>query len=89
MNNETIKIIDLGEATALLTIGFDLIRLEPSNVGKHKVFIFNKDSNSNPCDSEQEIEKYRRRELQVDALTFYRCGKELKNKIHEFDELKK
>lgn len=90
MENETTRIIDLGEATALITLGFDLLELEPSNTGKHKIFIFN---NLHPNTSTRNvfdvIDEYKRRKLQVDAFSFYRSGKELKNRIHEFEEIGK
>lgn len=86
--NDITRIIDLGEATALLTLGFDLIRLEPSNTGRHKVFVFNNlHPNTTTRNVTDVIEEFQRRKLQVDALSFYRSGKELKNRIHEHDEL--
>lgn len=88
MPHDTTRVIDLGEATALLTLGFDLVTLEPSNTGKHKVFIFgNLHPNTSTRNVTDVIDEYKRRKLQVDAYSFYRSGKELKNRIHEFDEL--
>lgn len=85
---ETTRIIDLGEATVLLTLGFELIELEPSNTGKHKVFIFNSiHPNTTTRNVADVIDEYKRRKLQVDAYSFYRSGKELKNRLHEFDQL--
>lgn len=82
------KIIDLGEATALLTIGFQLTRLESSNTGKHKIFIFDElHPNTSTVNVDDIIDCYNRRKLAVDAYCFYRAGKELKNRIHEHNEL--
>lgn len=84
------RIIDLGEATALLTLGFNLIRLEQSLSGKHKVFLFeleHPDEDSEIGDTNDIIQSYNRRKLQVDAYSFFRAGKELKNKIHEHNEI--
>lgn len=84
-----IKIIDLGEATTLLTIGYTLIRLESSNTGKHKLFIFetkHPDEN-HEIKADDILSLYNRRKLQVDAYSFYKAGKELKNRIHEHNEL--
>lgn len=87
MPHDTTRVIDLGEATALLTLGFDLIELEPSNTGKHKVFIFhNLHPNSSTRNVVDVIDEYKRRKLQVDAFSFYRSGKEIKNRIHESNE---
>lgn len=83
------RIIDLGEATALLTLGFDLIELEPSNTGMHKVFIFNNlHPNTTTRNVKDVVDEFKRRKLQVDAYSFYRANKELKNRIHQFDALK-
>lgn len=85
--NENLKVIDLGEATALQTLGFNLIDLEQSNTGKHKVFIFEKmHPNTSTRDAAETIEEYNRRRLTVDAYSFYRAGKELKNRIHDHNE---
>lgn len=82
------KIIDLGEATSLLTLGFQLTRLESSNTGKHKIFIFDSmHPNSSTINVPDILDCYSRRKLQVDAYSFYRAGKELKNRIHEHNEL--
>lgn len=86
--NTNSKVIDLGEATALITLGFNLVGLEASNTGKHKVFIFETlHPNSSTISVSETIENYNRRKLQVDAYSFYRAGKELKNKIHEHNEI--
>lgn len=85
MKDET-KIVDLGEATALHTLGFNLLRLEPSNTGRHKIFIFETmHPNSSTIFAEETVDSYNRRKLQVDAYSFYRSGKELKLKIYEHD----
>lgn len=82
------RIIDLGEATALMTLGFDLIRLEPSNTGKHKVFVFNNlHPNTSTRNVQAVINEFQCRKLQVDAFSFYQSGKELKHRIHQHDEI--
>lgn len=87
MDSKT-KVIDLGEAMALYTLGFQLLGLEASNTGKHKVFIFETmHPNSSTIFVNEILENYNRRKLQVDAYSFYRSGKELKNKIHEHNEI--
>lgn len=82
------KVIDLGEATALLTLGFQLVGLEASNTGKHKVFVFETmHPNSSTVFVGETLENYNRRKLNIDAYSFYRSGKELKNRIHEHNEI--
>jgi hypothetical protein len=89
MENKQNKIIDLGEATALLTTGYTLIKLESSNTGKHKLFVFESKhpDENNPNTADDILSLYNRRKLQVDAHSFYKAGKELKNRIHEHNEL--
>lgn len=87
---EETKVVDLGEATALLTLGFILLRLEQSNTGWHKVFVFQTmHPNSSTVFIPKVIDSYTRRMLQVDAYSFHRATKELKNRIHEFNEFNK
>lgn len=87
MEGET-KVVDLGEATALYTLGFNLLRLESSNTGTHKIFVFETmHPNSSTIFVDDVIENYNRRKLQVDAYSFYRAGKDLKLKIHEHNEI--
>ncbi len=82
------KIIDLGEATALSTIGFQLVRLEQSNTGRHKIFVFDSmHPHTSTVTVDDIIDCYNRRKLAVDAWSYYRAEKELKNKIHEHDEI--
>lgn len=86
--DSVLAIIDLGEATALLTLGFTLVKLEQSNTGKHKVFLFESmHPNSSTVNVDKTIDDYNRRRLQVDAYSFYRAGKDLKNRIHEHNEI--
>ena len=64
------------------------VRLDSSNTGKHKVFVFEKmHPNSSTVTIEETVENYHRRKLQVDAYSFYRSGKDLKNRIHEHNEI--
>lgn len=88
MTRQESKIIDLGEATTLLTLGFNLDRLESSNTGKHKIFVFIWQHPTSPdVNVDNVLDVYTRRQLSVDAHTFYRSGKELKNRIHAHTEL--
>lgn len=83
-----IEVIDLGEATAMVTLGFNLLKLEASPDHRHKIFIFDGlHPNSSTVNVEECLENYNRRKLNVDAYSFYRAGKDLKNRIHEHNEL--
>lgn len=97
---DTQNVIDLGEATALLTLGFHLVRLENSKghmtrlrpdgsqMPPSKVFVFEViHPNTTTSNVEETIDRYNRRSLQVDAYSFYRAGKELKNRIHLHNEM--
>lgn len=87
MQSET-KIIDLGEATALVTVGFDLVRIEAGANGRHKIFVFRTEHPSRPEESiEDTIDTYQQRNLHVDAYAFYKSGREVKNKMYEYDTL--
>jgi len=83
----TCDIVDLGQATALVTLGFNLVELQPSNTGTFKVFVFEK---MHPNSSTQRIddvcEAYVTRRLNVDAYSFFRSLSELKRKIYEHNE---
>lgn len=82
------KIIDLGEASALFSLGFNLVRLEASNTGKHKVFVFEKlHPNTSTMNVEETVDNYNRRKLQVDAYSLFRAIRELKNRIFDHNEL--
>ncbi len=90
--DDTITIIDLGEATALHTLGFILRAIEtcqqPPNAGKYKVFIFDTmHPNSSTINVDDTLDNYRRRRLQVDAYSFYRTGRELKTEIWRHTQL--
>ena len=84
---DTCDIVDLGEATALLTLGFTLKELQPSNTGTFKVFVFDRmHPNSSTAHLEEVVENYQRRKLQVDAYSFFRSLTEMKRKIHAHSE---
>ena len=82
------RIIDLGEAAALMSVGFGLLRLERARNGKHKIFIFNPyneiDHNIVLADT---LKNYSSKTLSVDAVTIYKNIRDLKTKLHEFDQL--
>lgn len=85
---DTVEVIDLGEASALLTLGFNLLGLENSTDRRHKIFIFEKlHPNSSPVNVERTLDDYNCRRLNVDAYSFFRAIKDLKNRIHEHSEL--
>ncbi len=87
---DTIKIIDLGECTTLITLGFNLLRLEQSDAGRHKIFIFEKmHPYSSTVTVEGIVEEYYRRKLQVDAFAFFKAVKEIKSRIHDHNEIMK
>ena len=76
-----LRIVDLGEATALLVMGFRLLRLEGNqnrNCEPTKIFIF-----ENREDFTDILTKYISQKLEVDAYSFYRSGRDLKNRIHD------
>lgn len=95
MNDTRVKIVDLGEAAALLTLGFDLVSLDELTGGiqRHrdgrpvpppKVFVFAENHPNTPeVTIKETLDFYQRRKLQVDAFSYYRSQKELKNKIHD------
>ncbi len=80
-------IVDLGEAVALLTLGFNLIEMQPSTNGKYKVFFFEEHLEaSEEKNIKSVVDEYQRKKLQVDAQSFYRSMKEIKNRIYDYDE---
>ena len=76
--NEEVKIVELGEAALLCLLGVSLERLEPSKNGVYKIFIFNGDKK----EIAGHLDRYRKRDLQIDALTYSEAIKDLKKKIH-------
>lgn len=73
-----VRVLDLGEATALSISDFELLRLDPTQRPRQRAFIFANDEQET---GNSIIETYRRHELNVDAYDFYLCMKELKNRI--------
>ncbi len=87
---DRVDILDLGECTVLLTLGFSLVRLEQSREGAHKIFVFDRmHPNTSTRTVESTLEDYQRRRLQVDAYSFYRSIKDIKSRIHDHNELLK
>lgn len=81
--NET-RVVDLGEATALMTSKFELLRLEQAKRGPHKIFVFSTEpSDGSGKTIKDVVELYRRHRLQVDAYDFFLSGKEIKHRIHD------
>lgn len=81
------EIVDLGEAAALVSLGFNLVELLPSNTGTFKVFVFEEmHPNSSTIKIDNVVENYQRRRLQVDAYSFFRSISEIKRKIYEHTE---
>jgi hypothetical protein len=88
MNYEE-KILNLGEAATLLTIGIRMERIEQCNNKSSrsgvplKIFVFSGDKD----EIGGHLERYRHQELQVDALTFFTQITNLKKRIHDMNEL--
>lgn len=82
--HQTHPVDDLGEATALLTLGFHLIKMEQSSNNKYKIFHF---EDSHPqLNIDGVVDEYQRKKLNVNAYAFYNHMKEIKHKIFEFNE---
>ncbi len=83
MKQSFVEIRDLGEASALVALGFILCDLQPSNTGTFKIFIFEETHPKVPTlNIDEVIEDYQRRKLAVDAQTFFRSLTEMKRKIY-------
>lgn len=85
MNENEIKTLDLGEASALLALGYNLLRLEPTHRPKQRAFIFDEEApEPQTMDKAQlVIHDYRRKKLQVDAHTYFAAIKDIKNRLHD------
>lgn len=88
MTENTIKILDLGEACALQTIGFELLRIEPTVRKSQRAFIFTLTPPASLASvyptgitPQKVVDDYWRKKLAVDAMTFFQNYKELKNRI--------
>jgi hypothetical protein len=73
------RINDLGHAAALLATGVKLAKLEPSESGRYKIFVFQ----CSEDDAAATIGKYQRHELMIDAYNFFMQIKELKSLVME------
>lgn len=78
-----LRIIDLGEAAVLMTLGYRLSGLEKSKRGNHKIFLFVPLEGSSPASV---IQDYKNHELKIDPYQFFLNQKELKSRIHSMDE---
>lgn len=88
MSEKTFNTMDLGEATALVVVGYNLIDLEPSSVDrpKQRVFIFEMahPSMEYPAGktAETDARAYRKHDLLIDAYGYFLAMRELKSRIY-------
>ena len=98
MDQDVHKLRDLGEATVLLVMGFELLGFEPTDREGVRMFVFSKYPTRQPVwdtmggsqDAEAVVKQYRSLQsggLMVNAYDFFMAGKELKNRL--FDNLQK
>lgn len=80
--NQTTRIVDLGEAAAVLCMGFELTELQPTNSKAYKIFIFNTSHPAGKFTMNHILQDYNDNLLKVSALDFYNSVKDLKNKIY-------
>ena len=76
----TFSTFDLGLATTLLTLKYELIKLDKTNPKKVR-FVFKETK-----DIEQTMLNYWNDEITVPALTFFNNQKNLKNRIYSNNE---
>jgi len=76
MNQNEFYTFDLGLATVLATLGYELLRLDKSNPKKVS-FIFKKDK-----DIEQVMTDYFNDKIKLPAQTLFNNQKNLKNRIY-------
>lgn len=80
INTNRFSTFDLGLATALITCGHRLIKLDNTNPTKIR-FVFEEDK-----DIEQVMLKYWDGKLKVSALSFFNNLKTLKNRLYSSNE---
>ena len=92
MNTDAeIKILDLGEAAALKSSGFELIRLEPTHRPRQRAFVFPSTIERSILGSEtlatikafETVERYAKRELTIEARGYYEAIRSLKSRLHD------
>jgi len=76
MNQNEFSTFDLGLATVLVTLGYELLRLDKSNPKKVS-FIFKRDK-----DIEQVMTDYFNDKIKLPAQTLFNNQKNLKNRIY-------
>jgi len=81
--NDEVKVLDLGEAAALVTAGWHMTRMDQARNGRHKVFVFSADEVA----VEACLGQYRNADLQVNASTYFRAIKDIKKRIHDMNDL--
>lgn len=96
-NQDEIKLLDLGEAALLLSLGYKFLRLDPSSKPRQRVFIFGRIAPEavGPyyTDPWNLVMDYRYHEIKEsvklvwDPYQFYMATKELKDRIHDDWEL--
>lgn len=78
---------DLGEAAALMTLGFELLQLEPTRKEHQRIFVFADKNQSYKTDIFTVVKQYNQRLLVVDAYSFFLAVKEIKKLINRDVEL--
>ena len=79
MKPNEIKVLDLGEAAALLSTNYELIRLDKASYDWQRAFIFDDPDRT----AFATLSEYRAGKLDVDALDYYQCTKTLKHRIRD------
>ena len=77
MNMEKYKTSDLGLASALMTIGYNVVEIDKTNV-KKMLFVF-KDSEN----LQEDINNYWNRKLEVEPTEYFNSMKALKTRIYD------
>lgn len=76
MNQNELSSFDLGLATVLVTLGYELLKLDKSNPRKVR-FVFKKAKNI-----EQATDDYFNNKIKLPALNLFNNQKNLKNRIY-------
>lgn len=83
--NATKKVVDMGEAAALVVSGYRLNSLESARAGGNfKIFVFKE---SIDIEFDQTLRNYKSGSLQVDALAYYNAIRDLKKQIADTNAL--
>jgi len=76
MNQNEFSSFDLGLATVLITLGYELLELDKSNPKKIR-FVFKREKNI-----ERVMDDYFNNEIKLPALSLFNNQKSLKNRIY-------